>query len=143
MERIQQSVSDMGVSAAASNDINPDRLFPEIVTNNPPPALPHLLHQRSRLPPSGEGLQDSPAISSTANSSSENDQAARYVPLTETARQIQKETQEHQEGQRGVMKKKHDGKRRVVTFVIGDFASIALPASDRTALDSDANRAVH
>ena len=33
------------------------------------------------------------------------------------------------------MKKKHDGTKNVVTFKEGDFASLAIPAGDRTALD--------
>ena len=59
----------------------------------------------------------------------------QHEPLTEIARQIQRETQEHQEGQRIMMKKRHDGYKKVVTFKIGDFAPVAIPRGDRTSLD--------
>ena len=63
-------------------------------------------------------------------------QTLRHEPLTDVAYQIQRETQEHQAGQRAAMKKRHDRSKNVVIFKDGDFATVAIPANDRTPLDA-------
>ena len=65
----------------------------------------------------------------------EDGQRLRHEPLTDVARRIQKETHQHQEGQRAVMEKKHNGKLNVITLAEGDFTMLAIPSEDRTSLD--------
>ena len=145
---IRRQVAELGLGPTTPSHINPDRLFPEKVIDLPAPVLPLLLHIPSRPPPSDDPflsnaappqdttlpeniLEDSTSSSVSTAISSEDEPVTRQEPLTDIGRQIERETQEHQAGQRAAMKKKHDGKRNVVIFKKGDFASLAIFKGDR------------